>query len=1059
MNKYALFLFILVCVSLGEAAAQSVIKGKVYTEENVPLHGCIIGSKHSSSDVSGEDGSFQLTLMQQKDTLTFSYVGYKPVTLAVISDETGFLEVKLTEDSYQIEDIVVSTGYSSLSRERLTGSFEKINEALISRAVSTNLLSRLEGISSLMFDNRGAAPKISLRGRSTIMGNANPLMVVDGFVMEGDWELINPNDVKSVTFLKDAAAASIWGARAGNGVIVIETHKGRFNQKPVLQFTSNFTYGARPDLYYAPSMSSADFIEAESFLFDKGYYNSSLNNARYPVLSPAVEILAAERSGLLTPATAAEKLTTLKNRDVREDLSKYFYRNSFNQQYSLNYRGGSSVYSYNLSAGWDNNQDDLVRNNSNRLSLMSSNTIKPLRRLQIETQIAYVAWVKNRNNNVNSVSPTGKTLYPYASLADEAGNALILEKDHRVAFLDTVGNSRLLDWQYRPLEELRLSNDLQKTQSLRLNTTANYNLIKGLDVEVRYQYESQLTDSKNRFSPESYTARNLVNRFSQIRGNVVFYGIPQGGILNNSMGNLSSHTGRAQLNYNSQLNKNGELHAIAGSEIRTTVQSGNTSRTYGYYDNTLVYGSVNYADFLPTYLNLSGNQKIPNLTDFSGTSYRFVSFYGNVAYSLLRRYSLSLSSRKDASNLFGVKHNQKGVPLWSSGIGWEISKEPQFKSKHFEFLKLRMTYGVSGNVDNTLSALTTVAYYANSPISGYEYAMVNSPGNPDLRWERSAVLNTGLDFSTKNNTVSGSVEYYMRRGNDLIGRSFIDPTTGVNANASFMYTGNVAEMKGSGIDADLRLHLPFSRWIWDSQVILGYTTNRLTKYNAASSSASSFAGNGITITPFEGKPVFAIYSYQWQGLDPLTGDPMGYLEGQNSKNYSAILTADPSTLVYHGSAIPVVFGSFRNTLTYKNWSVSANLMYKLGYYFRRNSINYGGLYSNWIHHPDFANRWKQAGDELITNVPSMIYPNLSNRDNFYNRSEVLVEKADHVRLKDIHINYQSDGFKKRGQTSFYLYLNNLGLLWKANKSNLDPDFFSGGIPPSVAYSLGMKTTF
>jgi TonB-linked SusC/RagA family outer membrane protein len=1058
MIRYTTIFCLFWCLKL---TGQTTITGRITAEDGRELPGSTVRLVLANIfAISDSEGNFKITLAGDSDTLMITHIGYFPTRIAVSNTSTKHLDVRLSPDKSELEEVIVSTGYQLLPAERVTGSFEKINTSLITRGVSNDIVSRLEGITSLYFDNRTGGRKLSLRGRSTIMAGADPLIIVDGFVYESDLETLNPNDVESITLLKDAAAASIWGVRSANGVIVIETKKGKKVAKPTFDFRGNFTFGKKPDLYYAPSMASSDFIEVEKYLFDKGYYNSTLNNIRFPVVTPVVELLAAQRDGIITAEETSSRLLELASFDVRQDLENYFYRNSYSQQYSAAYRGGNELYSFYFAAGWDQDLSYLQGNENNRFSLTSSNSLRLTKNLNFQTLISYTHTHSVSNSPIFNLSPTSRTLYPYAILIGEGGKALPLEKDYRQAFIDTVGKGLLYDWNYRPLDELNLADNHYKKLNLRFNNSLTYHVFAGLSTELKYQYETQIDRSRFHYSPETYLARNIVNLYSQVKGNNVVYGLPTGGILDLTNNQLSAHTARAQINYTHDWNQKHAIAVLSGSEVRQTTFLSNSNRTYGYNNNTLVFGSVNYADLLPTYNNIGGNQRIPNPSNFSHTILRFTSFFANGSYTYNDCYSISLSARKDASNLFGVRSNHRSVPLWSIGMMWNLSKKTYFDRTVIDLLKLRLTYGYNGNIDNTVSALTTVAYFSNAALTGLDYSAIRNPGNPNLRWERSGMLNAGFDFSLKTGKIYGSLDFYNKRGLDLLGNSPIDPTTGVtNTSGEFAFKGNVAQMKGSGVDVALHSNISSGSWKWKADLIYGYAFNKVLRYESTSSVASAFVGSGNLISPVEGKPVFAIFSYQWAGLDPLTGDPQGFLEGQVSKNYTAIRNSNPSTLIYHGSAVPLHFGSIRNTLSYKNVSISANLIYKLGYYFRRSSINYGSLFSSWQHHVEYAQRWQEPGDELTTNVPSMIYPNVSNRDAFYNYSEILVERGDHIRLQDVNLMYDLPASGNRKAWQFYFYMNRLGLLWKANKSGLDPDYYSGGFPLPPQYSIGFKLSF
>jgi hypothetical protein len=227
---------------------------------------------------------------------------------------------------------------------------------------------------------------------------------------------------------------------------------------------------------------------------------------------------------------------------------------------------------------------------------------------------------------------------------------------------------------------------------------------------------------------------------------------------------------------------------------------------------------------------------------------------------------------------------------------------------------------------------------------------------------------------------------------------------------------------------------------------------------------ASLAGNSYYITPTEGRPLYGIYSYRWAGLDPATGDPLGYLDGEPSNDYAAIssiVNTPVEDLVYHGPALPPVFGALRNTVSYKGWSLSLNITYRFGYFFRRRSVYYSELFARYITHSDYEKRWQQQGDEAHTNVPSMVYPASSARDLFYSRSEVLVEKGDNIRLQDVRLSYTMDRNRFATlpvrQVEVYCYASNVGLLWRANGQDIDPDFPDQKLPLSI--SFGIKAGF
>lgn len=274
-------------------------------------------------------------------------------------------------------------------------------------------------------------------------------------------------------------------------------------------------------------------------------------------------------------------------------------------------------------------------------------------------------------------------------------------------------------------------------------------------------------------------------------------------------------------------------------------------------------------------------------------------------------------------------------------------------------------------------------------------------------------------------------------------------------------------MKGHGFELELRTRNFDRIFKWQTQFNFSRVKDAITDYYQTSSLGRDFINtfSNVRISGLEGKPVYAIYSYRSAGLDPLTGEPRGYINNIISNNYSSITGSGSalSDLKYHGSAIPTVFGSLGNTLAWKNISLNFAFVYKMGYCFRRESINYSNLFSNWVSHSDFERRWQKPGDESHTDVPALVYPTTAAKNNFYSGSEVLVEKGDHIRLQYINLSYELNRnvLPRLPVKSLTIYTNisNLGVVWRANKLGIDPDYNYGSnrLLPSKIYALGIRT--
>jgi len=1057
------------------------IRGMVTDTVGNPLPGAVIMIEGTQqSVVSKMDGSFEIKDAPAGSILTIRLIGYTTVSIPVSDIPDSYLKLTLKVNVTSLSQVsIVSTGYQQIPKERATGSFVQLNNALVNRSVTTNILDRINGISSgVLFNNQalgtigGPDPLnknigINIRGQSTINSSTNPLIVLDNFPYDGELSSINPNDIESVTILKDAAAASIWGARSGNGVIVLTSKKGKKNEKMRIDFNSSVTIKNKPDLFYDKNyLDASDYIDVETYLFNKGFFNADLKNttAQTPV-TPVVSILDKERSGLISAADAQSQLDALRKNDVREDFYKYVYQKAINQQYSLAIRGGSPTLAYSLSIGRDDNRDNVVRNGYNRTTVNSQNTYYPVKNLEIAANLNYTESNTATNNTTNlygsdyGINAKYKNLYPYARLADDNGNALSIVKGFSPGYIAGAASKGFLDWNYRPLDEINNADYNTRVKDILFRFGAKYKILPQLNIEIQDQNENQVTDARNLQSQQTYYVRNLINKFSQYDAstNTFNYIFPLGAILNTSNYEMHSNSLRGQINYDQQIQKN-NITAIAGAEVRQIKTEGYNGISYGYNDQ---FGTSNdaldYVSSFPT--NPSGSALIPaGGNSIFGTTYRYISYYANAAYSYDDKYIFNLSGRKDGANIFGAKTNDKITPLWSTGIGWQVNNEDFYNVAWLPYLKFRASYGFNGNVYNS-SAYLTGAYWTATE-TGLSYISVNTAPNPELRWEKVKNINLGLDFALRNNRINGTIELYRKDGLDLLQNTPLALQTGFS---SFM--SNSASTSTNGIDLTLQSNNLTGNFKWATTLLASYLNDKLMSYDViqtATSMQSSMAG-------VVGKPLYSIYSYKWAGLDPATGDPQGYLNGKVSKDYNGIINNyNPDSLVFNGSARPKYFGSLRNDFSYKGISLSLNIVYKLDYYFRRPALdlNYQDILTYYAN-SDYSRRWQKPGDEAHTDVPSLVYPSNAKRNTFYNYSQVLVNRADHIRLQDIRLAYDFpkqllNKSKVFNRLQVFAYANNLGIIWRANKYGIDPDAYGRGVahtvPNPFSISFGVNAT-
>ena len=415
----------------------SLFKGIVNDSSGLPIIGATVRVKGKQNWTQTDSkGRFFITSLKISigDTLQVSFQGYHSKEFVINGHSS--INITLFVNRYNLEEVtIVSTGYSSLPKERATGSFVLIDNELLNRRVSPDIISRLENITSALYMDRrtGGEPKLSIRGRSTIFANDKPLVVVDNFPYEGDLNNINPNDVENITILKDAAAASIWGVRAGNGVIVITTKNGRKNQPLKVEVNTNTTIGQKPDIFYNQAfIKSTDFMEVERWLYGQGYYQSWIDDQNKKPLSPLIELL--EKSS--SEREINQQIALWKDYDIRNDISRYLLRPSTNQQYALSFRGGGDKSAYSLSTGYDRMTKNEVGNYGERFTINGNLNFSPIKNLDVTTNLVYTMSNRVDNSLGSSLNIGSGTvgIYPYARLVDSDGNNLALEQNYRNSY-------------------------------------------------------------------------------------------------------------------------------------------------------------------------------------------------------------------------------------------------------------------------------------------------------------------------------------------------------------------------------------------------------------------------------------------------------------------------------------------------------------------------------------------------------------------------------------------------------------------------------------------------
>jgi len=504
MMRYCICFLMLVLMHQISYAQGVLIKGVVRDSIGNAIAKVTISEQAGSrATVSDDKGMFELQSTSSSGTLVFQHVGYYKAVKS-FSAEGNMLEVIMHSSIVAVEEIVVSTGYQNVPKERATGSFEVIDERMLQTRTGGNILERLDGLApGLQFDKRTGNSRLNIRGINSLsVGMMDPLIILDNFPYQGDISNINPNDIASVTLLKDAAAASIWGSRAGNGVIVITSKKAVAGQKTSLDYSSTFNSSEKLDLFYNPAISSADFIHVEQFLFGKGHYDAAYYGAdrtkKNTVFSPVVDMLFKVKEGKMSASELQEAIDRYSSIDFRGQMSDIFYRRPFTQQHHLALNTSSSGITNRFTLGYDRSLGNQVGAKDNRLNLRSVNRFEITKKLSVETRLSYTNQQSFSNSGIinynYSVGGGKNKLYPYAEFMDGDNNALVIPRGYNMEYVHGLQGSQLLDWLYNPIEDMDKTISNGSRHHFQGQLAVDYKPFDGFSVNFLYNNEYEPYD-------------------------------------------------------------------------------------------------------------------------------------------------------------------------------------------------------------------------------------------------------------------------------------------------------------------------------------------------------------------------------------------------------------------------------------------------------------------------------------------------------------------------------------------------------------------------------------
>ncbi|WP_289014041.1 SusC/RagA family TonB-linked outer membrane protein [uncultured Capnocytophaga sp.] len=1101
MKKYVIAWGFFLCCFVGAFAQMISISGKVTDVTNHPLEGAAVVVKNDNillsmgtlTDIKGE---FRISA-KAGEVIRISYLGMKSREFTV-SAEQPFLKVHLEPEIITLSSTdVVATGYQNLHKEQTTSAYTKIRTDQLNRQLNRTVQEAIEGqIAGVRFTKDPFTGKEVpiLRGVGTFSGNVgySPLVVIDDIPTDTPLEDINPKDIESVTVLKDAAATAIYGVRAANGVIVIVTKKGLQNGLRINVHTDLF-YTFKPNMSRMRYASTSDLIDLETAFYQSKLADSNGNvddlfasygeiggrqTVRY--YSPLFQLYRDQAKGKLSQQEVNSTLNEWRNRDYLRDFKRYVWQPIISKRYNISVESGNNRSQNYASLQYEDTDERIVTEKTRALNLYLKNTY------QLTPWLKSTIGVNGRYTAVDAVAEQVRNLYtdylkqprytrllgtnPYAGFNLVAPiNGHILEQ--------IAGNDAFRPYSFNLLESIAQEHQKQYNLSLRPFANLQVSIIKGLQYQSYFQYELNTHNSETFFGKDTYYMRLRHNQLVKQDATTQKFSseLPEGGYYEQEKGQTQHYTFRQQLDFNRTFAEAHNVTALLGFEMRQHYTPRNTKEMqYGYDEQTLSFPTLNWKDLynpgVTSYLygrqslSLSRNQQ-------SETKHRFISFYSTLGYSYDQKYNLTGSVRVDQADMFGADPKYKYRPLWSVGGSWNLHREDFFYGNVVNLLKLRLTYGVSGNVDQTTTPFLRGRLLTDvrGAYPSQQYLQFNDTDlpNPKLRWEKTETTNLGIDFGMWY-WLSGSIDLYRRYSSDLLVLTELDPTVGAQRRLI-----NNGALLNKGIEVSLNATRELAK---DLQLTVrttfAYNKNTIEKVSSKPTNAVEYARNPLRYYK-QGDDFNSLYAYRYK--ETTNGYPI-YLDENGNPNTTFDANGVPTikdiinedALVRLGTMNPTFNGALSLQLRYKAFELGTMFIYAGGHKLRKDTYS---INQESETHRDITQRWTAANP---TDMPRMSfdYPATLRRtantvNTLWQFGDNHVVNADYIKWRNVlfscYIPKNICEKLRLQEAKITAQLNNL-LTWCAAGDDIDPETYhlnsgSRALPVATAAFFGISFSF
>jgi len=1083
------------------------VRGKVIDSLGNTIPGVSIHNlQDNSQTMSSGDGDFELSVANPADIqLSFSHVSFQEKVMRFSPDQIARpVRVMLSAKESMLNEIMI-TGYQRISKERSPGAYTTVTNDQLNKQINVDLVSALEGqVAGLTYiknPTRSAADSPVLRGIGTYSNQVttNPLIVVDDLPTELTLSDINPYDVESVTVLKDATAASIYGARAANGVIVVTTKRGK-GQGVSVNFNVDQFITQKPDIAKMHYASTSDLIDYEIDVYNKersryanteslfNYYGR-LGSGSLKYYSPLYDLFRKESTGAISTQERDATINTWRNNDYIKEFTDNVWQNESRQRYNASISQNSSKSNTFVSFNYDKGKGLVQHEKNEKFNLYLKSSFNVTKWLNATVGLNGTYGVnKETEGDYNNVflqprytrikDENGNLVYaPYVDLSSSVGpgSAINGETAEQIA-----ANPNLKSTAFNVLEALGEGIESRKNLNLRAFTALRATIYKGLSFQTQFSYELGQTSRESFYDEDSYMMRVASNAMVSYNAATGVYtkNLPAGGRYYQFESKRYNYTFRNQFNYDNTFGQYGQhqLTALAGFEMRQS----HTPRPIqqllvGYNPVTLTSTTIDWATLSKTGVTsyiYGGNVRLGDLNGGAQkeTLHRFTSLYANAGYTYNNRYNLTGSIRVDQADLFGVDPKFKYRPLWSVGAGWNVSNEDFMKnSEWLNSLKLRATYGITGNVDQESSSYGTATWKSDKLFPYLQYLEQKSLPNPMLRWEKTATTNFGVDISMLDNRLSATIDAYNRYSSDLLISAVLDPTVGANSRVI-----NNGALRNRGIEFNINgVWLKKKDLTASTQLVFSFNKNKVEKVNGLTATAQSYVGSPSNYF-FEGSSYNSIMAYRYAGM--VNGYP--YFLDQNGE--SNVVFDDngtptkinginsPDALVNLGTLFPKYTGSINQRLRYKAFDLSAMFVFSGGHKLRKDAIDFA---SDKLTNAGLVNRWAAGATNdyprLMVDYPDNLRTGASTLSNLWRYSDQQIVAADYVKLRNIAVGYQlpKQLAHKAGMQNVRLtaQVNNLWT-WSAAGNDIDPESYSLNsgtrtLPLAKSFLMGLSITF